>query len=50
MFLSFPGVARAMIGQKDEPEMPKGKDAVDLGRAGFRQVGMVPQSRNLTTE
>lgn len=27
------------IGQDKEPEMPKGKDAVDLGRAGFRQVG-----------
>lgn len=26
--------------QEDKmPEMPKGKDAVDLARAGFRQVG-----------
>lgn len=33
-------LARSLaIGQEKEPEMPKGKDAVDLGRAGFRQVG-----------
>lgn len=25
--------------QQDEPAMPKGKDAVNLGREGFRQVG-----------
>lgn len=39
--LGFSCLADAWGGKKNEdkePEMPKGKDAVDLGRAGFRQV------------
>lgn len=30
--------------EQEEPEMPTGKDAVDLGRAGFRQVGELPSA------